>query len=72
MSWVITVVVNKLFDIFHDFAVATAGLNGHVWERGIAGYGGGLRVENERNRKEAFDEFDKSITAVSLRTVSMI
>lgn len=51
MSWVITVVVNKLFDIFHNLTVAAAGLNCHVWERGITGYGSGLRVENEGNRK---------------------
>lgn len=66
MDWIITVVVNKLFDIFHDFTVAAAGLDGHVRERRITGYGGGLGVENEGNRKEAFDEFDKSITTVGL------
>lgn len=66
VGWVITVVVDELFDVFHDFTVAAAGLNGHVRERGIAGYGSGLGVENEGNCEKAFDEFDKGITTVGL------
>lgn len=66
VNWAITMVIDKLFDVFHDFTVAATGLNGHVRERGIAGYGSGLGVENEGNCEEAFDEFDKGITTVGL------
>lgn len=67
VGWVITVVVDERFDVLHNFTVAAAGLNGHIRERGIAGYGSGLGVENEGNCEKAFDEFDKGITTVGLR-----
>lgn len=69
VGWAITMVVDELFNIFHDFTIAAAGLNGHVRERGIAGYGSGLGVKNKGNREEAFDEFDKGITTVGLREI---
>lgn len=69
VCWAITMVVDERLNILHDFTVTAASLNGHIWKRGIAGYGSGLGVKNEGNGEEPFDEFDKSITTVGLREI---
>jgi hypothetical protein len=62
----ITVIIDELFNILHNFPVSTTGLNGHVGEGRISGYGGGLGVKNKGDSKESLDEFDKCISTVSL------
>ena len=58
-------VVDESFDVFHDLSVAAVGLGGHCGEEGGAGRGR-LRMQDEGDGEEAFDEFDEGITAMGL------
>lgn len=64
------VVVDEVFDVVEDFAVASVRLLLHFGEEGEVGDGGsGLGVEDEGDGEEAFDEFDKCVAAVGLGRV---
>ena len=54
----LTVVIDHVFDVFHDLGVATVGFEGHVGH-GAFGFedAGRLRVQHEGDCEEAFDPF---------------